>query len=503
MSKSRGSSPTPRKFSEKIALLNKKEAEATAEFEKILKEVEETTRVSPQSQQYWCPPTRSASFSNRLACDQQLRPHPHPDPNHYAQQSPGQYYTQPLQFQSPSNQMHQQRQQVVSDIRQQQQQLHNQQHQQQQQPQHQQQHQPQQPQRQQPTIYVNHPQNNYVHQSIASCNTMQPISIEVPNIEIFPIDDEYQHQNVHAPTSNPTTGSPDTLTNGHCSNDCSNSSISSARSLPNIATLCVSPSSSSTNHMMAQPITSQRLIPPMSNNHLGATTTTTTTTMMSNTNNDNYMLESNTEWYNNEDTCSLPIIQDPMPSISRHDQNRQSQTHIHQMNSWQQQVAVSSAPSSAAPTPPFGNMVQASPYGEQQQSPQQQTIHSADSSPHRQQHSPQSLQQDYYPPQSVQTQAPIIRASSTNLINKYPANDNLLEAPQINNNLSKSTDACYGYRDEFISNEIFCSQLGDSGGGQNYVNNNSGIQHVTTPNNISRSCSDKNIDFNPQSQNLW
>lgn len=45
MSKAKG---TPRKFSEKIALLNKKESEATAEFEKIIKEVEETTtRAAP------------------------------------------------------------------------------------------------------------------------------------------------------------------------------------------------------------------------------------------------------------------------------------------------------------------------------------------------------------------------------------------------------------------------------------------------------------------------
>lgn len=48
MNKTKGS---PRKFSEKIALLNKKEAEANAEFERIIKEVEETTRYSPQSQQ--------------------------------------------------------------------------------------------------------------------------------------------------------------------------------------------------------------------------------------------------------------------------------------------------------------------------------------------------------------------------------------------------------------------------------------------------------------------
>jgi len=57
MSKSKGS---PRKFSEKIALLNKKEAEANAEFEKIIKEVEETTRA-PVTNQY---PSRASSSSS-------------------------------------------------------------------------------------------------------------------------------------------------------------------------------------------------------------------------------------------------------------------------------------------------------------------------------------------------------------------------------------------------------------------------------------------------------
>lgn len=49
---------SPRKFSEKIALLNKKEAEHNAEFERIIKEVEETTRA-PVSY-----PIRASSFSN-------------------------------------------------------------------------------------------------------------------------------------------------------------------------------------------------------------------------------------------------------------------------------------------------------------------------------------------------------------------------------------------------------------------------------------------------------
>lgn len=56
MSRQRSS---PRKFSEKIALLNKKEAEHNAEFEKIIKEVEETTRAPANPY-----PMRTSSFSN-------------------------------------------------------------------------------------------------------------------------------------------------------------------------------------------------------------------------------------------------------------------------------------------------------------------------------------------------------------------------------------------------------------------------------------------------------
>lgn len=41
----------PRKFSEKIALHTQKQAEGTAAFEAILREVSATTRVSP----YDCP----------------------------------------------------------------------------------------------------------------------------------------------------------------------------------------------------------------------------------------------------------------------------------------------------------------------------------------------------------------------------------------------------------------------------------------------------------------
>ena len=488
MSKSRGNSP--RKFAEKIALLNKREAEATAEFEKILKEVKET---KPQPNEHWCPPTRSASFSNRLACDQQLRPQLRHQQIIYGQQIPNQYYTQPVQFQPPSNQSFQQRQQVAGDIRHEHHHNHNSlQH-------HHQEH------SQRPTIYVDQLEANYMHHTpTATCNQMQPISIEVPNIEIFSIDDEYQqqqqqqqHHNVHLTSPIPFSGSPSTLTNGLSSNDCSNSSVSSARSLPNIATLCVSPS---TNHMVSQPVgAGQRLIPPMSGNHLSSSSAATSL-ITRNNNDEKYALDPNNDWVNREETCSLPAIRDPMQGASRQAQDRQSQTHIHQLDSWQQ-VAVSSASSSAAPTPPYGVMVQGSPYGEHSHSPQQQTVYSPDSSP--QHHSPQSPNQDYYSLQPIQNHNPIVRASSTNIINEYPNNYNLLEAPQINSNLSKSTEGCYGNRSEFVSNEIFCSRLEDGGAGLDHTVNNLDQQYITTPNHIARSCSEKNIDPRNQSQNQW
>ena len=52
----------PRKFSEKIALHNQKQAEETAAFEAILREVSVTTRVSKWSRADW----RMREFSARF-----------------------------------------------------------------------------------------------------------------------------------------------------------------------------------------------------------------------------------------------------------------------------------------------------------------------------------------------------------------------------------------------------------------------------------------------------
>lgn len=61
MSKSRPAG-SPRKFSEKIALLNKKEAEGNAAFERIIKEVEQTTRA-PSSLSPYSNYTTASSWS--------------------------------------------------------------------------------------------------------------------------------------------------------------------------------------------------------------------------------------------------------------------------------------------------------------------------------------------------------------------------------------------------------------------------------------------------------
>lgn len=173
MSQSKGG---PRKFAEKIALLNKKEAEANAEFEKIIKEVEETTRAPY--------PSRTSSFSSWNG--------ERPDSNsqQVSLDSFNYHHNQPIsiitqqQHDSPQINLHQQ-----------------------------------------------HPQHQQLH--LQQQSSPDPMSIQtpdgVPNIEIFPIqyDDNYEQQQV-------TTNN-----NYQLRNDCSNS-ISAARSLPDIANLRVS-----------------------------------------------------------------------------------------------------------------------------------------------------------------------------------------------------------------------------------------------------------------------
>lgn len=491
MSKARGS---PRKFSEKIALLNKKEAEGTAEFEKILKEVEETTRApsqpplvshynhqlqqpsqqQQQSKQYYGLPQRSSSFSNWQRCAPQVHASMLQQPllNH------GQYLTQPVQYNA--NQIHQQHSQtrhaslyVNQQVRHQHQQVQQspfmsppQQHQHQAQPfQQQQHHAPNVQQRQQ------QPSN---HMDINNDAILHP-SLGVPNIEIFPIDDDQSYQQM---TSAPSAA---TLTDGHYRHDCSNSSISSARSLPNIANLsvsqtadCFSPQASSDQHLM---------------HAVRATTTATTTTndnqlspepiVTSSHQNDAY---ATTDYYDTtEEYCSLPAIQEPVQSINRDALSRQSQSSVTGNGSWQD-VVTSSAPCSAAPTPPSTVRQASNDYdGNQQRSP---------NSTSRQQSPQLLLHQDYYPSQQLQSSGQMMRASSTNIINKYPTNGHL-EAPCINNNLSKSSDAYYGYLDEYVGNNVDYSDNGQTG--DNFGNTSLNIVNQST-NSLVRGRSGNDID---------
>ena len=510
MSKPRGS---PRKFSEKIALLNKKEAEATAEFEKILKEVEETTRAPPQppppsfhhydqqqlhqqpQKQYWGLPTRSSSFSNWQTSSHAHESHVNHQQNH------SQFLTEPVQF-NGNHQLHH----------------HNNHHHQQPQPQQQ----PHQQQRQhqgqhidcatrlRPPVYIDNQQeqthNGSNYQSSAQQQQgqqqqqqnfqrhinhidviqghVQARPIGVPNIEIFPIDDDRSYSTQQQQQVTPLgANTADCLTNGHFHPDSSNSSISSARSLPNISNLSVSASPSSTaactdhtkSHFLAQTVASNQQQPlvPASDNRL---VTEQSTSMMSTGENspDNYAHSSTNDYFSgNDDYCSLPAINEPMSTDSNHlDESGQSRTDLSRTSSWQQ-VMTSSAPSSAAPTPPAIY--------------QQQSVHSPTSSSHSQQHSPQNLHQNYYPIPG-QTQGQLVRASSTNFIN----NNDLLEAPSINNNLSKSSDAYYGYLDNYGANDTyFDGGLATGGGGNNLGNN--GLIITTSPLMRSSNNNDGNI----------
>lgn len=180
MSKSRGS---PRKFSEKIALLNRKEAETNAEFEKIIKEVEETTRAP--SLQY---PSRASSSSSWID-----------DQRHIDNQLPNLE-----QFTQYNDNI------IAQDIS---------------------------------SLHVQHqlappPSSNYDQMTIQT-------PAGVPDIEIFPTnDDNYQQHHHHHQQ----------VSNTNYRNDCSNP-ISASRSLPDIANLRVSSSYST----MAPSYSDQRI----------------------------------------------------------------------------------------------------------------------------------------------------------------------------------------------------------------------------------------------------
>lgn len=101
MSRSRTS---PRKFSEKIALLNKREADTTAEFEKIIQEVEATTRA-PSSPRYHSP-TPTTNSVNWLQDNTTTSSHCTDNTITYHDGYQTSSEVQQPQFQQPNHQLH-------------------------------------------------------------------------------------------------------------------------------------------------------------------------------------------------------------------------------------------------------------------------------------------------------------------------------------------------------------------------------------------------------------
>lgn len=282
MSQSKGS---PRKFAEKIALLNKKQAESNAEFEKILKEVEETTRAPF--------PSRTSSFSSWNG--------ERPDSNSQ-------------QVSLDTFNYHQNQSVSVTQAQQQ---------------------------HDTPQIHVQHlNHNHHQHQQLQQQLHLQqsspdPMSIQtpdgVPNIEIFPIqyDDDYNQQQV-------TTNN-----NYQLRNVCS-SSISSARSLPDIANLRVSSSFA----QMAPSYSDRRI--PSDYNYSNFDTNSNIVTDLDNTqacyfqnhnNNNSNDSTSHNPQETNDQTWNVPDVHNQYPSNSLPQHQAVHQSY-YQQQSQQHQIPV-------------------------------------------------------------------------------------------------------------------------------------------------------------------
>lgn len=451
---------SPRKFSEKIALLNKKEAEATAAFEKIIKEVEETTRAPPTTlfqAPYW-PQARSASFSSWQGFQEQQQQilenhHHHQQQQYVVNQSVSPDSTYLANSSSPHQRRHQQLDNLTTS---------------------------------------GHNGTNTIHNAATA-------PVGVPNIAIFPTDDgNYQRQQQVTTTVTTAAAAASTVTTAACNtsqqnninqsyrNDCSmNSSISSARSLPNIANLNVS---GTTPCQLGPAYSQQRLAPTV--------TTTPTTTHTNNTNqnlqpafdvNVNYDTTTNNsnllcanDDVQQHDYCSLP----PQPFLNQQQQSGPPPNNGHQQNiganHWQPIVTTN------ATTTNTNNFTHTTNNQPQQQ---QQRLHT--NSPQ----SPQTIQQNYY--QTTQNNSPnqlhgsasntMVRANSTNVISSWQ-NTDLLDTPAINNQLSKSSEACYGYLDNYeLSGNVYTGPGFSSPQGAN-------SQDSSTSNPMMRSHSDNNIE---------
>jgi len=376
---SKASKGSPRKFAEKIALLNKKEAESTAEFEKILQEVEQTTRAPPHltngpiqnRRDQFCPIGRQdESYSSGL----QMRSSSFSDGQRYMQLN--QYdqlqHTQPI-YNSALPHQQQSNQQEAGFIEQ-----------------------PiddysirRQPQQRQPQLVFHNP--NHYQMSNNETGT-QTIPFSVPNIEISSINDEcVQHQQqIHNPiimSTPPEEQHQNGYISDHYRNICSNPiPISQSRSLPNISNLSVSRNSpcDASGHFMPQAtvFVNQRLAPADDNygNRITARSNES-------------IVDSNGNYFDHQhDHCSLPptsfrnqqaqnVGPQDLPGLAnRTTLVTRSYTDVRQPDlSWQNDIVVmnniqntngdiarsscninygvpiSSLPNSATPTPPASN----------------------------------------------------------------------------------------------------------------------------------------------------
>lgn len=346
MSKSKGS---PRKFAEKIALLNKKEAETTAEFKKIIQGVEQITRAPSvaiagtiyhdQNQFGWTGskqdeflpaalPTRSSSFSNWHTQMQQQ--------NHTSSQQTMHQQQQPYHVRSDQNIQHMGQHTAfvnqVNFVRRT--------------PQYERQ--PQQQQHQDSMMEG--------HSNGVAVDVQHSSSFRVPNIAIFPIDDEHNTCSQPPIIKASTTHHNGCYIDGDYLNDCSNPMpISSSRSLPNIANFgapSTSPYETAGHHMQQALSPVNQRLAPVGDNYGNMIVTSRSS--------DN-IIDSNGNYFDGQqrDYCSLPpfVQQIPQvtPGILNHDDLvRRSNTDIQQNESWQAQQIIysnnNSAPSSVAPT---------------------------------------------------------------------------------------------------------------------------------------------------------
>lgn len=485
MSKSKTS---PRKFAEKIALLNKKEAEVTAEFVRIIKEVEETTRAPPVWQQNHHH-SHQAQQATQSTARQQLpiRSSSVSDPNrvHYPRVSP---FGESSNNGNPTSLAHATpfNSNAVQRLQQ-------------------------------------HQQQNSHNQFDTTQNgeSSRTNSIEVPNITIFPTEDErYQstsaysthHQSHHQPpppapapsltqcTGFGTGGSANNMLNFSYNqrDDCSIAyPITAARSMPNIANLGLSTSASNSASppLHLQPIEYTQPLPPQQQ-HM---------TTVDNSNNTSNSSEFMCNYSTQQQQLQQPLMNEQLLERLRDEQNQdycnyESRSPIAQLEPDTNQMMNGCNDANQSMYDDWQQQVLDSHPNQHQHQRPQTMRHQHFQSQQQVQHPPQTLSPStgtelsrsgvdnyYHNPHLLESSTqPMIRANSASLLlDDWNGTKKSLEAPRINNYLSKSSEAdCCGYLAGCQNNNSTspcCSPQGDCG--QNTRS------HLTTSTSVVRSCS--------------